>query len=932
MSVVWGQAASESLFLKRLGVEYLPLMFIADALLTMVAIIIYGAFVDRISNMKLMIAISVLGALLLGVARFGLLFDLTLVYSLLYLLERTLRALISIHAWTYIADFYDTGTAKRHFALIASASRPSGILAGLLVLPLVRFGGTENLLFAWIGVLLLSAWLAWMTPRQVSLIAPLDESKESSPKGSYREGFRYVASSSFLRHLALAAIVGTILLYLLDYQSQRIFVDHFESSEELASFYGLLGAFSDFLILPIQMVLLSRLITRFGVAKANLIFPSLTALSYMLLTLLPSLASAAFARMDRTALRSAFRTPIDGLLYNAVPLAIKGRARAFINGLLVPVGSLLAGFILLAVSFHWIEVWQVTIFGLTMVAIYIIVSVRTRFEYTNSLVTLLTEDEMSLFRLSESDTGFQQNDPATLLLIQQRLERSTDDDLTIFLAEMLCEIQGPDALDHLQLLAVRRSPQVQAALISLMGAYWGSSVYRFCLRALNSQQAIVRLASATVLADNSRTYKDKRLLEAFRERLNDPDERVQATVIPPLMASGDFYYLTPAVEHLSKWLDPGSSIHHRTQGLRVLALSNNEYLLPSLVRYLNDPEPLVRRQVVELIDQIVRQTQIEKVRQSALKTVRRQLSDADESVRLAAVRALGHAGREEANRALLIALKDPSFIVRAQACAVITPVPELEEMLYAQNGYQAESAAYVLASRPRIKRRILELIEQLITDVYTLHKQRLTLSRLNTPSVQLLKDTLQEEADQLLGRAFWLLAALSDAQKAQAIQQALQSQNPLTRANGVETLESLASPRLSRLITPLFDGTSLSDYMQIGDKMLRLPQQNIQTLFGQAWPQLRMGDSPTQAWRSAISFNLRPLYEDGWLTALVIWIISETDMMLLNHGLGQPFFFNKDLFLSALQDTLNNASSELVLETAALVFSRMNRREYVNYS
>ena len=150
-SVVWGYAASDALFLERLGVKNLPLMFIADALLTAVAIIFYGPFVDRISNARLMIAICVLGSLILAFARVGLAFDLTLVYPLLYLLQCILKASISIHAWTYIADFYDTRTAKRHFPLISSGSRISGILAGFLILPLTRFFNAESLILAWIA-------------------------------------------------------------------------------------------------------------------------------------------------------------------------------------------------------------------------------------------------------------------------------------------------------------------------------------------------------------------------------------------------------------------------------------------------------------------------------------------------------------------------------------------------------------------------------------------------------------------------------------------------------------------------------------------------------------------------------------------------------------------------------------------------------------
>ncbi len=921
MSVVWGQAASESLFLKRIGVEYLPLMFIADAILNIIAIIIYSAFVDRISNTRLMVGISFFGALSLVVMRVTLLLDLTVVYVLLYLLERALKALISIHAWTYIADFYDTRTAKRHFSFIASASRPSGILAGLLVLPLVQLGGTENLLFAWVGVLILSGILAWVVPKQVPLIIDQKEASKGSFISRYAEGFQYVTSSSFLRYLAVAAIVGTILLYLLDYQSQLIFTARFSSSEELATFYGLLGAFSDLLILPIQMVFLSRIVTRFGVGKANLIFPVLTNLSYIFVSLLPTLPTAGFARMDRTALRSAFRTPIDGLLYNAVPIALKGRARAFINGLLVPIGSLIAGLILLTINKSVMSMFPIMLFGFLMVAIYMIVSWKIKSEYSNALALLLIEDDLNLFRLAQQKPdGMDQIDPATINQIKKRIQRSADDDLTVFLAELLSEIQSRDALPYLETLARQSNSRVKVGIIHIMGTISGRLSSQFCLESLKSPYADVRHMAATVLAQSHDVHRDKERLDLFYSLLNDPDERVQAAVIAPLMASGDFHYLSPAVEHLTGWLNAKSSINHRTLGLRVLAQRNNKHLFSTLIRYLDDIEPIVRRQAIELMDQIVAHTPIDNIRPAALDILRRQLTDEDESVRLASVKALGHINSADANRALLIALKDPSFMVRSHACAVITPMPELEHALTSNNRYFAESSAYILASRPRVKRKVLFFIEKLMIDIYTLQGKQLALASFSTSGAGLLKNMLQEEVDRLLQRVFWLLTALSNEEKVRAIQITLPSENALTRANAAETLEAISSPHLSSLIAPLFNKTSLNKLVQTGQELLALPTQNAWQFFCQVLPQLGTYD-PTP-----VSFNLRPLYQDEWLTAIVIYTLWEIKGVTLTNEQGKSFKFTKHYLLPVLKHILNHTLSNIIYETASLILDRIGNK------
>ena len=59
---------------------------------------------------------------------------------------------------------------------------------------------------------------------------------------------------------------------------------------------------------------------------------------------------------------------------------------------------------------------------------------------------------------------------------------------------------------------------------------------------------------------------------AFLSLLEDADEDVRAGVIPPLIASGDFFFLAPAVRALSAWLEDSASPANRALGLRVLEM------------------------------------------------------------------------------------------------------------------------------------------------------------------------------------------------------------------------------------------------------------------------------------------------------------------------------------------------------------------------
>ncbi len=929
VTVVWGKASSEALFLKQVGVDKLPIMFIADAILNIMTLIVYTAFADRISNRQLMVTIPIIGAIILIAARVGIELEFQPSYIFLYLSGRVLQVIISIHAWTYIADFYDTRTAKRHFPFIASGSRTSGIIAGLLILPIATTLGTKNLIIAWAIALLGAAYIAWDAPRREPLIN-VHESSENKQGffSNIKEGAGFVTQSNFLRLMAAAAFLSTLLLYLLDYESQVFFSKEFATENELAAFYGFLGALANAIALPIQMFILSRIVTRLGVGNSNLVFPGISALSYSLM-LIPNIFSASLARVNQTALRSAFRTPIDSLLYNAVPVSIKGRARAF-NGLLIPAGTLVAGLILVFPLKATIElvdnnenpVGPLQLIGVTVGIIYIFVAHRLRRAYAQSLTSLLAEDELNLFRLADMDQD--QPREVTIRLLQERINQTEDEALLVFLSEMLNDLQGRQAIPFLQTLAEKHPGEVRAGIIELIGHHWKSNdqVRQMCVVGVTDKDVHVRQSAIrSLVGDGSEGYEEaEELLDLFLYLLRDEDEDVQSMVIPPLIASGDFYYLAPGVEHLSKWISPEAPPETRVKGLTVLSNTGSERMVRTLVRYLEDKEPMVRRQAASLIDNLTSSTHDEQIRALALQTLSGLLNDTDETVRLAAVDGLGHFQTPESTNFLMQALGDRSFVVRRQASAILSQQvnEELEASLELENQFLAESAAYILSStnHTRARRRAIELMDKLVGDTYALMAQRLPLITIKTPGVQLLCNTLQEQEVELMDRFFWLLGALSTEVESTNVRNALRDKDKIKQANAIEALESLTSAGVANRVAPLYTGADLTSQIEGWRTDLQLAPITKWQAFFQLWPNLRMANEVTQP--------SRQLYlpdDDGWLRASAIYALVEMDEKDLKDADGN-LPISKDMVKLAVKTSFND-EKPLVRETARIAWQHL---------
>ncbi|OQY17496.1 MAG: hypothetical protein B6I35_14540, partial [Anaerolineaceae bacterium 4572_32.2] len=60
--ITWGELHVQAFFLFKVGVDNLPQVLVANAIVSIIAIAIYTPFVDRVTNDKLLIAISISGA------------------------------------------------------------------------------------------------------------------------------------------------------------------------------------------------------------------------------------------------------------------------------------------------------------------------------------------------------------------------------------------------------------------------------------------------------------------------------------------------------------------------------------------------------------------------------------------------------------------------------------------------------------------------------------------------------------------------------------------------------------------------------------------------------------------------------------------------------------------------------------------------------
>jgi ATP/ADP translocase len=117
---------AETAFLKRFGVEYIPIMTAINAIVTFILLGVFGGKITRFRSDKVVTGSLVVSAGLIGVMRFIVPFELSLIYPILYLLKTQFVVLMAFVFWNLANDLFSTRQSKRLFPLITTGGiRPA---------------------------------------------------------------------------------------------------------------------------------------------------------------------------------------------------------------------------------------------------------------------------------------------------------------------------------------------------------------------------------------------------------------------------------------------------------------------------------------------------------------------------------------------------------------------------------------------------------------------------------------------------------------------------------------------------------------------------------------------------------------------------------------------------------------------------------------
>jgi len=347
---VAGRAVRDALFLSTFHVSSLPLVMIAAAVVSALAVLGFSAALSRRSPAQV-VPVSIAAGTVLLLAEWGLsLVQPRLAAIAVYLHMAAFGATVVSGFWSLMNERFDPHTARRVMGDITLGASLGGVAGGMLawaVSGLVPVATMLAVMAAFNVVCLLA--LSRLGPGEAARV-DTGERRAAREATGLLSGLRVMNEVPYLRDLALVVLLGSATETLLDFVLSARATATFPAGASLMSFFALFHTGIGWLGLAVQMTLARPALTRLGLAGTVALRPVTVAISALVGIASPGLWSALVSRGAHGVLNnSLFRSGYE-LLFTPIAERRKRPTKAIVDVGFDRLGTIVGSVIILALA------------------------------------------------------------------------------------------------------------------------------------------------------------------------------------------------------------------------------------------------------------------------------------------------------------------------------------------------------------------------------------------------------------------------------------------------------------------------------------------------------------------------------------------------------------------------------------------------------
>jgi hypothetical protein len=804
---------AETAFLKRFGVQYLPIVTAVVSLSTFFVMGFMSGWMLKVNSSRLLIQVLLFCGISVGMLRFVVLLDYRLLYPLLYVLKAQYEVILGVLFWNLANDLFDTRQSKRIFPLITSGGLLGGITGSFLTPTLAKLFTIDNLMVVYFFT---TGAAAALTSRVDKLYpSSLVKRKDNKKRGhafldQFRKVLPVIRDSRLAQILIVLTLVANLVIPIMNYQFNFAVDQSYAKERGMIDFFGYFKGVQNIIGLAISLFA-GRVYARFGLPVAMMFHPFNYMIAFAALLFRFDLLSAMYARLSTASIRNSINMPAMAVLQGLFPPSYRALIRPFLRGTVVRVGVLLGSGLILVMQKVGPPRY-LSIAGMALVSVWIVTTFILKRSYSHILGDLLSKSMLDLSALREKDILLLGRTETFRMALIKTFMTSHGGD-AVWYGKAL-KIAGVEELDQYILEKLEKeNDQTKLALLPLLSPRVGRRAADTFLKLANPAKPELMIAFARTAKRVCEDVEPTEWQELF-ERAKVPE--VKAYGLTGLAGR-------TSIDHVSvvlQWLG-SENLPERRAGVIAAGEVGDARCMEKLQEMVNretDPS------ILALVLRSLHKAGLRDLNEMALS----HLTSSSESVRLAALELYEISSDSEARRVISL-LGDPSERVRNEA------ISKLKETRYMIGSLLQEA---LLVPDRRVREGVFAVAESLkITDTQVMDfaRNQLALAYSHVAECEaleaieecqgrnLLLQHLNEKKEIFVDNVVGVLALTDPSGMMRKIRRSLRSADARLRANGLESLEATLHRSLSKMILPLLERSSWGACLDQGRKYFDLP-------------------------------------------------------------------------------------------------------------
>jgi hypothetical protein len=808
---------AETAFLKRFGVEYLPIVYMVNSVSTFFILGIMAGVMAQLPGSRLLTYLLLFCGSTVAGLRFVIPAGFDLLYPLLFILKTQYEIMLGLVFWNLANDLFNTRQSKRLFPLITAGGVLGGIISSFGTPFLARAISLDNLMFVY---LIVTGSGAMAVKRMGSRFPTLlfTDKKAAGGKTStsvlmeWRKVLPLMRESTLIKILVILTLLPNVVIPIINYQFNFAVDQTFATEGGMIRFFGYFRGVLNIISLIILMFV-GRIYGRWGLPVALMFHPCNYMLAFIAFLLRFDIFSAMYARISTDVLRTTINNPARAVLVGLVPKSNNAVIRTFLRGTVVRIGILIGSGLIMISEKMSVHPRYLSITAASFVGVWMSATFFLRRVYAQMLTDLISRNMLDLKSIEDKDLAEVFGDKKARSQLYQAFLSSRGRDC-LWVARLLKTLQSDDLDSHILSVIKKQDDKTRIELLSLLSPHAGEKAIQGLRELADPEKPDLMIAIVTA-ANRLPAW----LTTDFNKEVYEtsPYPEVKAYAVIGLYPHEPQKYQ----EVIDSWLR-SEDLEERKAGVIAAGASReNSYLYKlreMLVKEVDDS-------ILALILSGLKHLEASDVNDLAFPF----LSHPVKTVRLAALEAL-EINDDNALRRVIITLGDPANPVRELAKTKLETSPFQNPQLLVES--------LNVPSR-KVREGIFQLLE--ILNIKDLDIFRFARSQLEkgyrylseeeglrllpeSRGRDLLIDHLAQKRTVQMENILRVLAAQDRSGKMRIIWRGISSANPRERSNSLEALDDLMDPSLSAIMMPLLEDLSVSQCLAIGRRNFELPK------------------------------------------------------------------------------------------------------------